>query len=480
MDWNKYLISKRRRDSKVGSFDGKCDDKRNAFESDFGRVIFSPALKRMHDKTQVIPLTSGDYIHTRLPHSIEVMNIADSICIDLCRNDEFLKRCNYDDPYLESKMSAIVKTAALVHDIGNTPFGHFGEDAIKNFFVGEGKVYLKGLDYRQKLDFTSFDGNAQGFRILTKLQYLGDLYGLNLTYATLGAFLKYPNPSKPDKDSQAYIGDKKHGIFFTEEELFNDIAKECSMISEKKKGFVRHPLSFIVEAADSICYDIMDIEDGIIMKWFSLTDVIKFLNDYIPKHYDRKKVPSIEYFDIKNLIGFKESASNDKKKVVDFRVKIIQYLVNKVTRIYIDKLEDIDKGIFNKELLEEDEYKVGEALLAFAKKEMYTQKDICLSELTGEAVISKLLKLILSSIFHEDKNFRNRIKYVMSQSCLREAIRENYANETLPIDPDGDLFNFDIDALKPYFKVRMAVDWVSGMTDKYAVEVYQRLSGHSV
>ena len=180
----------------------------------------------MHDKTQVFPLTNGDYVHTRLTHSLEVMNLAVSLGSSLCRNADFVAAYGKEKALLlEQQICAVLKTAAFVHDIGNPPFGHYGEDTIKRYFKsGRWRKYAADCSpvdlafyEAHSHDFTEFDGNAEGFRILAKGQYLGDLYGLNLTFAVLGAFMKYPNPERGDK--KGYVGLHKHGVFATEEQV---------------------------------------------------------------------------------------------------------------------------------------------------------------------------------------------------------------------------------------------------------------------
>jgi dGTPase len=231
IDWNKYLSEERLRKSmKLNNADDF--DKRNAFESDFGRVIFSSAMRRMHDKTQVIPLTSGDSVHTRLTHSIEVMNIAHSLGINYCRNKEFIDLYGEKSYELENKICAILRSAAFIHDIGNPPFGHFGEVVIQQFFKklfnNKGQnMRVFDLSEEQKCDFTQFDGNAQGLRNVVKLSYTGDLYGLNLTCATLAAYMKYPNAGSLQKDK--YIGLKKHGVYTSESEVLSKIAENCKL-----------------------------------------------------------------------------------------------------------------------------------------------------------------------------------------------------------------------------------------------------------
>ena len=499
LDWSKYLIEERHKRSTKGKYDGSSVDKRNAFDSDFGRALFSSGLRRMHDKTQVIPLTSGDYVHTRLTHSLEVMNIAASIAENICRHEQFIEK--FGDKYksfeLEQKILPILRTAAIMHDVGNPPFGHFGEDAIQNFFkYGDGRHYLEGMDNRKQNDFLFFDGNAQGFRILTKLQYLGDLYGLNLTYATLASYVKYPNYGpciKKDKQGNpAYIGLKKHGIMYSEKVVFENMSDKCSMnfdVTRKK----RHPLSFIVEAADSICYSTMDMEDGVSLGWFDTDDVRKFIEDYILKKVDKEKY--IEYIikkgkrdilDFNKIIGFKDIVDGEKiirtktREVVDFRVSLIDYFVRLAVNNFMDKINEIDGGTYSKELIEDDPLHVAEALQNFCRKKMFVRREIRETELTGEAVLTGLLRVVLKHIFSDDIQYRNRITSVISESRLKLVIHENLAEKGEDFDPNSDVIDFPIDKLDPYYKIKLAIDWITSMTDKYAVEVFQKLTGNAL
>ena len=276
INWKKYLSEKRWRNESVLD---PAKDSRNPFEVDFGKVVFCPALRRMHDKTQVIPLSSGDCISTRLIHSLHVMNIAESLACNYTNNENFIGLYRrYKDASADAqRIRAILKTASLLHDIGNPPFGHFGEETIKDYFktLFSSKEKKKELNIKlskdEMIDFTEFDGNAQGLRIISKLQYMGFLDGLNLTYGTLGAYMKYPNEGKKEKDTKegkAYIGNHKHGVFKTEREVFNNIVDNCNM--RRGKMIIRHPLAFLVEAADTICYGTMDVEDGLYQKWYSI------------------------------------------------------------------------------------------------------------------------------------------------------------------------------------------------------------------
>lgn len=500
IDWDKYLSSKRYRESEFASRSKDSTDKRNAFESDFGRVIFSSALRRMHDKTQVVPMTSGDNIHTRLPHSLEVMSIAYSLGINYCRNEAVSAMYTPEERLkLEQTIPVILKTAACVHDIGNPPFGHFGESVIKNWFIDRFKNdHTLPLD--QERDFSEYDGNAQGFRVLTKQQYQGDLCGLNLTYATLAAYLKYPN--KGEKDKKGYIGDHKHGIFVNERGIFNEIVKECNMMKNGK--IRRHPLAFLTEAADTICYSVMDIEDGFIMNCYSFDELISGINTWITSELDKlpaEKILGLDYyrrgttkpFDILELVKFSIHKTDyndnlieksDRVKMTDLRVKLLAYLIEKAGCEFVSKLEAIDKGDYNQELVDADPYMICKALSKYAIKKIFRRKDVERVELTGSSVITGLLDIMSKYILSDDEAYRNRIKNVLSNSMVKLARHEEEAGKTTELErkhvkyyAHEDMLDYDLKELSPYQKFRLIVDNISGMTDKYAVSLFRELSG---
>ena len=300
LDWGKYLSPNRMRDEGEQFPKG---DSRASFEVDLRRVVFCPALRRMHDKTQVIPLSNGDSLLTRLTHSLQVMAVAESIAIRLTRNSTFREMYKEKAAVYADSISSILRAASLIHDIGNPPFGHFGEVSIQNHF----KRYLNSrhiVTDEESYDFTEFDGNALGIRIVSKLQYTGTLDGLNLTCATLGAYLKYPNKGKSEPNG--YVGRHKHGVFKTEYDLFDMIVDSCQLRTPDGQ-IKRHPLSFLVEAADSICYGIMDIEDGYNLRWYDFDAIVDFLNDYIENHVKEKRL--LDPYRVSKVTG------DEKKKV---------------------------------------------------------------------------------------------------------------------------------------------------------------------
>lgn len=417
MEWEKLLNYRRRRESSVDPNRLKISgdtDSRNSFESDFGRVVFSSSCRRLHDKTQVFPLTSDDNIHSRLTHSMEVMNIGLSFAIYLCGNDEFKAKTELSEIDILRKISPILKTSCLVHDIGNPPFGHFGEVVIQEYFKDlfanlEGlckgdknsseisRFIYNSLNDSQraelndllkndclKYDYTQFDGNAEGFRVLTKLQYLGDLFGLNLTYATLAATLKYPNLGAKDKGG--YIGVHKHGVFYTEKEALDEIITECKLISDNG-SICRHPLAFLMEAADSICYYIMDVEDAIQKQWIKYEDL-------------EKGIQKLDNEDLYNrFFSKKDNIKYTKKKWVDLRTKLITYLMELATKEFINNLDSIIKGTYDNELIENDA--VTQLLKGLSRDKILSNRDIMSLEVTGEAVISGILNAYIKYFFHK-------------------------------------------------------------------------------
>lgn len=452
-------------------------DKRTAYESDFGRVVFSTASRRMHDKTQVIPLTTNDNVHSRLTHSLEVMNIGYSLGIGLCRNEEFIKTYGKESANdLAWKISIILKTAGLVHDIGNPPFGHFGEEIIQEYF----KKFLKdnpniSISDEEKYDYIHFDGNAQGFRILTKLQYLNDLYGLNLTKTTLASYLKYPNCSKlnKEKDEQnnyKFIALKKHGVFTTEKMYLDDIINTFSL-SDSDVNF-RHPLSFLVEAADSICYLIMDIEDGYGKDWFSYSFMKKVLseNEMIKTLFDNMENRIVEK-------GLNLKSIPDRKLMVDFRVSVIDYFVKLAIENFIANAEKIENGKYNYELINDDPNKVSKTLYNFCIKNIFPQREIVSLELCGNSVLTGLLDIYINLAFHENSKYREKARNMISKAILRTAIKET--DNSIPIETE-DINKFDINDLSPNVRLRMIVDFISGMTDQFAVTHFQLLSGQRI
>lgn len=491
IDWSKYLSPNRFRDSGTGV--GKDNDHRSQFDSDLGRVIFCPAIRRMHDKTQVVPLTSGDTVLTRLTHSLQVMNVAESLASNYTRSTEFFDMYGEKAVEYGHSISAILRTASLLHDIGNPPFGHFGEVTIQHYF--QNPDICRHIDYTKVdhwNDFTQFDGNAMGLRIMSKLQYTGTLDGLNLSYGTMGAYLKYPN--KGAADSDGYVGNHKHGIFKTEEELFDEIVKHCNM--QKDDGTIkRHPLSFLVEAADSICYGAMDIEDGYSMGWYSFDHLLTRLSTYAYAKMDddTKAEPRVQeamvdvngtkVFSIAKFLGFypdcKDGTPKEKRRLIlDFRVRLIDYLVKHATSKFIEKLDKIDEGTYDNELLKDDKFHINDALSKFTYNYIISQPLVQSQEIKGNSVICGLMDILIRYAFHENEKYRAKVKGVISEARLECAIHENsYPEEMFFKRNEHTIFDYDLGKLNTYARLRLIVDFISSMTDEYSIKLYQKLNG---
>lgn len=447
MSWDKYLSTARLKGYSERNIE---TDTRNEFESDFGRVIFSPAIRRMHDKTQVFPLTADDNIHSRLTHSLEVMAIGYSLGIRLLEEKKFLEVSNIESQKALREIPVILKNICLVHDIGNPPFGHFGEEVIQNYFSKKFEENNFGLDQRQMEDFTKFDGNAQGFRVLTKLQVLEDSFGLNLTFATLASYLKYPNADEINKE---YLRKKKRGVFQSEREYLYKVANGCGLIDSTGE-YYRHPLSYLMEAADSICYLVMDIEDGFNKEWYSFEKIKQILG----------KLNGVD-----KIIERADKKTNEVSKMVKLRIELISYLVELAITNFINNYDSICKGSYNKELINEDINGVAPKLQEICNNEIFVKKEIQSLELTGDSVLSGLFDYFIKFLFHDNKAYRKRAVGLISKSILRAAFLENKQS-----------IDSKFEDLNNYYKLRVIVDFITGMTDQYALNQYQRINGQKI
>ena len=289
MNWEE-LLSLRRFGDTNKRLRKEQDETRLGFEVDYDRVIFSAAFRSLQDKTQVIPLSKTDFVHTRLTHSLEVSVVGRSL--GRIAGKQLLAKYPHLHEihgYQFNDFGAIVAAASLAHDIGNPPFGHSGEKAIGEFFKsGPGTVYQGELTAKEYQDLIDFEGNANGFKILTESRE-GVEGGLRLSYATLGAFLKYPKESLPKKPTQ-HIADKKYACFQSNVNFFNEVATELGLKQRSQDGsYARHPLTYLVEAADDICYTIIDFEDGINLGLISEDYALEYLIKLVKDRIDTKK-----------------------------------------------------------------------------------------------------------------------------------------------------------------------------------------------
>jgi len=385
MTWEQLLSLKRQGDT------GKRlrieqDDTRLGFEVDYDRIIFSSAFRSLQDKTQVIPLSKTDFVHTRLTHSLEVSVVGRSIGRlvgkKIIEKYPYLKEVH---GYHMNDFGAIVAAAALAHDIGNPPFGHSGEKAIGEYFsIGKGQQYKDQLTAKQWQDLVDFEGNANGFSILTGSRP-GIEGGLRLSYATLGAFTKYPKESLPKKPTKN-IADKKYGFFQSDVAFFKEVAEELGMIPNKTGadvGYERHPLAFLVEAADDICYTIIDFEDGINLGLVSEDYALEYLIKLVKDTIDAAKYQSL---------------TTKEDRISYLRALAIGNLINDAVRVFIENEEAILQGKFHFALTDKSQYKAQmDDIIKLSVKNIYQSREVIEKELSGYQIINNLLDRFITA-----------------------------------------------------------------------------------
>ena len=386
MNWEQ-LLSLRRQGDTNKRLRIEQDETRLGFEVDYDRIIFSSAFRSLQDKTQVIPLSKTSFVHTRLTHSLEVSVVGRSLgrIIGKAVLEKYpqLKKTH---GYQSNDFGAIVAAASLAHDIGNPPFGHSGEKAIGDFFLnGKGKRFKSQLSKKEYQDLIDFEGNANGFKILSETKN-GVEGGLRLSYATLGAFMKYPKESLPKRPS-LNISDKKYGVFQSEKDFFLEVAKELGLQNRgdrKDISFSRHPLAFLVEAADDICYTIIDFEDGInlglIDEEFALEYLIKLVKDNI------------------NTVKY-NSLTKSSDRLAYLRSLAINTLVAEVSSVFINNEEAILNGKFTTSLLDKSNYKAQvDDIIKISVQKIYKSNNVIDKEIAGYKILNTLLEVFTNSI----------------------------------------------------------------------------------
>jgi dGTPase len=385
MNWEQLLSLKRQGDTSK-RLRIEQDDTRLGFEVDYDRIIFSAAFRSLQDKTQVIPLSKTDFVHTRLTHSLEVSVVGRSI------GRLVGKKIIEKYPHLQeihgfqmNDFGAIVAAASLAHDIGNPPYGHSGEKAIGEYFsIGNGQKHQEHLTKKQWQDLIDFEGNANGFSVLTSSRP-GIEGGLRLSYAVLGAFMKYPKESLPKKPT-ANIADKKYGFFQTDKTFFQEVASELGLIPNKTGddvGYERHPLAYLVEAADDICYTIIDFEDGINLGLVSEDYALEYLIKLVKDTIDSNKYNSL---------------TTKEDRISYLRALAIGNLINDAVTVFIENEEAILKGQFPYALTDKSKYKAQmDDIIKLSVKNIYQSREVIEKELSGYQIINNLLDKFITA-----------------------------------------------------------------------------------
>ena len=440
MDWEQLLNKER-----LGkSGDLREEIGRSHYHKDHDRIVFSSSFRRLGKKTQVHPLTENDHIHTRLTHSVEAGSVGRSLGIaagyilsDLGKLPEWITPANIGE---------IVQSACLAHDIGNPPFGHAGEEAIRSWFdKNSGKEMFSDLDQDQRRDLSLFEGNALGFRVITKTETMAE-GGLGLSYPTLGAFLKYPWTSN-HAESPKY----KFSCFQSELKTLELVATKLGLIHVTNGKWKRHPLAFLVEAADDICYSMMDLEDAVEMKIVSIAELRSFLEPILASD--------------KNMLKFlnNEKISN-RKKIAHVRGKYVGDMVAAMSGVFSDKIDNIESGTFQQplsQLLPQPEKQLLSTAKDIAQQHVFDHKRKVRLEIGCYSILGTLLDAFCSAI--HDMVKAKRLTFKSSRILTLLSIPHN--------NPEN------IDLYEGYMRV---VSYIGGMTDSYATYIAQQICGSNV
>ncbi|HUM83749.1 MAG TPA: deoxyguanosinetriphosphate triphosphohydrolase [Lachnospiraceae bacterium] len=462
MEWKK-LLSQKRSTAASGSHEDVYD-LRSEFEKDYRRIIGSASFRRLQDKTQVFPLDKSDFIRTRLTHSLEVSSFGRSLAKDI---SESVIEQRLDPAFsLETRnsVSEVIECAGLIHDIGNPPFGHFGEEAIREWFrrklpqmTVRGKKVTDYLSPAQLGDFYHFEGNAQGLRLVSRLHFLSDGHGMDLTYALLSAMIKYPNSSLEADPSSSDVKMRKMGYFQSEEELFRDIENETGLLG------ARSPLTFILEAADDIAYGTADIEDAFKKDFF---DYGTFLEELKLRHTAPCYTKILtELYDE----GRSRHVKNPQEfALMNWLVKMQDSLLKAAAQGFISHYKAIMDGTFEHELIFDSQAEVLlRSLKGIAFDYAFTSMSIYKTEIAANSIITYLLDKLVPAALEFDGEKAPGLMEEKFLSLISENYRQVYEWAASGKPESG----------KMYYRLLLATDTISGMTDSYARDLYTDLNG---
>ena len=421
---------------------GEITPRRSPFQRDFDRVVFSGSFRRLQDKTQVFPLVKTDYVRTRLTHSLETSSVGRSlgsaVGVFICDNFDM-------GGVRSSDVGAVVAAACLAHDIGNPPLGHAGEEAIRHWFANSeaAKPFHDRLDEARYADIARYEGNAQGFRVLTRLEMPDRRGGMQLTCATLGALAKYPGSSRSPF--------KKFSFFQAEKELFSEVAEHCGLVRITPEQWTRHPLSYLVEAADDIAYLIVDFEDGLRLGMIHPTELEELFLELLDSPAARSEL---------------EAVRTPRRRAEFLRAKAIGELVRQTTAAFIEHHDEILNGELARPLLELiPAAGILDRIRRRSEESIYSNRRVAEVVAAGFEMVSGMLDIFVPCV-DELAAERTGGKTASSRSHRMGAL--------LPesLDPEADR--------DPYLRLLGVLDHISAMTDGYAVDLYQKLKGISL
>lgn len=434
MEWKQLISDIRLGQEELGL---ARKDERTEFKRDSDRLIFSAPFRRLQNKTQVFPLPGSVFVHNRLTHSLEVSSVGRSLG-DEVGHALMAKHSDMAETVF-GELGAIVSAACLAHDMGNPPFGHSGERAIASYFLeGEGRKYKSMLTSDQWADITHYDGNANAFRLLTH-QFKGRRAGgFVLTYSTLASIVKYPFPA-----SEATK--QKFGYFVQEARIFERIATRLGL-KRKGAGWCRHPLAYLVEAADDICYEIMDIEDSHKLKILSFEETRDLMLGFVPSDKRERIIEKSKQVDDKN------------EDVVYFRSCAIGALIDECVRVFVKNEDKMLDGKFEGSLIDNscplirDAYEVCKKV---AESRIYRSRLVIDTELAGYKIIYTLIDLFINAVMNPTHAY---------SQLLLDRVSSQY----------------EVDSSDTYGRIMAVLDYVSGMTDVFALDLYRKIKGESL
>ena len=459
MNWASLYTTQRTGETEKKNYG--FDPMRNSFQRDYDRIIFSSAFRRLQNKTQVFPLPGAIFVHNRLTHSLEVASVGRSLGKAVGEqiaarykgeSDEFIE-------FYRHELAYVIASACLAHDIGNPPFGHSGEDAIRTYFrdlKGETRsIVHSAISENQLKDFEYFEGNSNALRVLTHSFNEPEPGGYRLTFTTLASLVKYPSISYEGFNKKSgLIATKKSGFFDSELNTFRQIAMALHI--PPKKGFehvfARHPFVYLTEAADDICYRVIDLEDAHRLHIISLST---FMDMFLPFFNNEKEYNSREYLE-KKLANI----NDDNQKVQYIRARWIGLMIGKLAGIFMAHEEELLNGTLEKDLLRclpHQDHILIEKINDFSVKHIYNYRAVVEIEIAGYNVIGGLLKEFVHAVLHPHESKSGKIIKLVSAQ--------------FPILHDDK---------NVYHDIQSVVDFIAGMTDLYAIDLYRKITGITI
>lgn len=483
MEWNTLLSAKRMRGG-FSAAKNPMTDLRSEFEKDYHRIIGSASFRRLQDKTQVFPLDKSDFIRTRLTHSLEVSSFAKSLGQNIGQKILSRKMDPGFTVQMKEDICHILQCAGLIHDIGNPPFGHFGELAIREWFEKNlkqleffGNPVEEILEPQMKADFYHFEGNAQALRLVTKLHYLVDENGMNLTYALLDTIVKYPVSSTGIDKTTGNIKDSKMGYYYADRQTYEEISRETGTFSN------RHPLTYILEAADDLAYSTADIEDAFVKGYISyhmLEEELKKLeqdntnpdpaeSDNTHGQYTPQDFHALEKLRIYYQRGVEKGVWNPESYAVkNWLVRLQGFLITCATDGFTLNYDKIMTGGFAQDLFRGTPGAgLMDMLENLAYKEVFCSNDIFKMEIAEGVILDFLMEKLVSAVLYYDTEKKPTSMDKRIVSFISDNYMNAYHHQAMGKS----------EAEKLYLRLLLVTDYVCGMTDSYAKRLYQELNG---